>query len=127
VDRKLSRKLHSIPPNERIGWVEVVARRCQQWHSCSAPKCPLDPLYEERVSYPDDPLCRAYKTTRLKIVAECTEEGVDTVKYLVARGLTLPEENSRQLGERNRARFAAMTPEEQEEVRARLRTQHRSS
>lgn len=81
MDCKLSRKLHSIPPNERIAWIEAVARRCPQWHSCSAPKCPLDPLYQERVSYPDAPRCRAQQPTRLRVVEECTAEEVDTVKY----------------------------------------------
>ena len=127
MDCKLSRKLHSIPPNERIAWIEAVARRCPQWHSCSAPLCPLDPLYHERRDKPDDPRCRALKSTRLRIVEECTAEGVDTVHYLVAGGLT-PQEVTRQAAsDRGRARWEAMTPEEQEAALARLASARKAS
>lgn len=120
MDGRLRRELDAMTPAERSAWEVAVARRCPSWKRCSAPKCPLDPIYHERIAERGDPRCRAEKPTRLRIVAQCAAEGVETVRYLPAAGLTPREEMGRVAGERTRARWEAMSPEEQEAERARL-------
>ena len=42
-------------------WTETEAvacmRHCPSFRTCSAPRCPLDPLWEKRVVYPEDSRC----------------------------------------------------------------------
>ena len=40
---------------------------CSSFENCSAPMCPLDPLYSERYRFPEEEKCRAHKPSRVKI------------------------------------------------------------
>ncbi len=99
----------------------TLIKRCPQQPKCNAPECPLDPLYLERGRvFPEEERCSARRSTRLKIVAQATEEGVATVAALKYGGLTKKEWQRDQKSEKAKARFEARTPAEQDEIRERL-------
>ena len=102
--------------------------RCPSYDGCSTNRCPLDPLSHLRPSEPEDLErdCRAHRPTRLRIVAELRAEGVD-VSGLPLGGLTHREDVSRRRSEASRARFEAMTPDEQETHRQRFETMRQAA
>jgi hypothetical protein len=79
-------------------------RACPQFLKCSAPDCPLDPHYLQRgPRQPGEPTCRAQKPTRLRAAAQ----GVTRFGGLTSREYA------------GKARWEALSPEEQEAARAR--------
>lgn len=98
----------------------TLAARCPQYHTCSAPKCPLDQGYHRRADrQAGEEKCRARKTTRLRIVEEARAEGGEAavaVEGLPYGGLTGAENR----GKGARARWDALTPDQQQAERARL-------
>lgn len=53
----------SIANSERM-------ERCAGFHTCNAPKCPLDDLYDERTALPGEPVCKGEKPMRVRIGLE---------------------------------------------------------
>jgi hypothetical protein len=53
----------------------LLMRRCPSFGVCSAPKCPLDPDAKKRVKFGVDEECRAWKTSRTRVVEEARAEG----------------------------------------------------
>jgi len=81
-------------------------RACPQWQTCAAPDCPLDPKYMQRGQrQPGEPTCRAQRPSRLRAAAQ----GVTRFGGLTSR------EHS------GKARWEALTPEEQAAARARAK------
>ena len=72
---------------------------CPRFENCSAPKCPLDPSHNERVSYPKEEKCLAQKRTRIKV-------GVKYPEVLKYKGLTGREYN----GYKNAGRLGHVFP-----------------
>lgn len=73
-------------------------RACPQYQKCSAPDCPLDPMYMQRGRrQPGEPTCRAQKPTRIRAAAQ----GVTRFGGLTSREYAA------------KARWEALSPEEQ--------------
>ncbi len=92
----------------------AVTRLCPSFHKCNAHHCPLDPLYGERgPSFPGEEKCRAHKPTRLRVAKEALAAGIPEAKLVKFGGLTSREHAGQE-------RWNAMSPEEQEAMKANL-------
>jgi len=89
------------------------ARECPSFQTCGAPICPLDPLMEKRWAAPGEEECRALRSTREAIAARYP--GV-----LPTGGLKLSEIARDKRRAKAKARWDALTPEQQAEQRAKL-------
>ncbi len=114
----------SLGPVERAAFELALVRRCPQYDTCSAPQCPLDPLYPTRSHFPDEADCKALKRTRLEIVEKGVAEGVETAQYLTYVGLTVQEDRSRRKADAAKARFEALPEAEKQRIRDRLTKTH---
>lgn len=105
-----------------IEFRHALMKRCPQFPSCSAPECPLDPCYPDRVrTEASEPSCTARLSTRLRIVEEAVAEGASTAKALRYGGRTRREETGRRRAERAKAQWARLPEHEREARRETLR------
>lgn len=115
-----------MPMNEdqrtAIEFRSAVMRRCPQFDRCSAPECPLDPSYPDRVKRePGEPSCTARLSTRLRMVERALAEGVPTATALKYGGRSRQEEAAQRRSERAKAQWAALPEPERERRRETLR------
>lgn len=100
-----------VPESEVTSYL----RYCSRYESCSIPLCPLDPNIALRVRHKDEPKCNMARATRHNYW-ESMSGGMR--KNLPFEGLTKREWTGQQAG---KSRFLALSVEEQEDIRARMR------
>ena len=96
----------AIPSQEQIKWATALMKRCPQFQVCNCNDCPLDPSYEQRGPRDKEHRCRARKSTRLRIVAEAADEGLQV--KLPYGGLTHQEYANQQHSTKAKAYWEAL-------------------
>lgn len=56
-------------------------QQCPRFHTCDAPKCPLDQDIDLRIKFPEDPKCTLAKSIRMKLGKDLPTKGMTKKEF----------------------------------------------